>query len=60
MRRGTKERGITIITLIVTIIIMLILAAVSINFLLRFRWVDKARTRKWRKCRKSKNQDTNY
>ena len=44
MRKGegqrTKERGVTLITLIVTTIVMLLLAAIVVGVLLRTRWID--------------------
>ena len=39
MNRNRQEKGITLIALVITIIILLILAGVTLNMILRRKWV---------------------
>ena len=45
-----KKSGITLIALVITIIVLLILAGVTLNMLMRRKWSNKASTRCKRKA----------
>ena len=51
-----KARGITLIALVITIIVLLILAGVSIAMLTRIKWIIDSSSRSKSKNRGSKNR----
>ena len=44
-KKSIKERGVTLIALVVTIIVLLILAGVSIAMLTRTKWINYSSTK---------------
>ena len=44
-KKSIKERGVTLIALVVTIIVLLILAGVSIAMLTRTKWLNYSSTK---------------